>query len=77
MASVLLPEEQVRDRLAPWADRLWIAAVNGPASVALTGDPDACDAFVAACAADGVQARRIPGAASPGHSPHVEPLRGD
>ncbi|MEV0221377.1 SDR family NAD(P)-dependent oxidoreductase [Streptomyces sp. NPDC050704] len=75
MASVLLPEDQVRDRLAPWADRLWIAAVNGPASVALTGDPDACDAFVAACTADGVQARRIPGAASPGHSPHVEPLR--
>ncbi|MER6154414.1 SDR family NAD(P)-dependent oxidoreductase [Streptomyces sp. NPDC001868] len=75
MASVLLPEDQVRSRLAPWADRLWIAAVNGPASVALTGDPDACDAFVAACAADGVQARRIPGAGSPGHSPHVEALR--
>ncbi|MEW2404437.1 SDR family NAD(P)-dependent oxidoreductase [Streptomyces sp. NPDC046862] len=75
MASVLLPEEQVRERLTPWGERLWIAAVNGPASVALTGDPDACDAFVAACAADGVQARRIPGAASPGHSPHVEPLR--
>ncbi|GAB2907366.1 type I polyketide synthase [Streptomyces heilongjiangensis] len=75
MASVLLPEDQVRARLAPFGDRLWIAAVNGPASVALTGDPDACDAFVAACQADGVQARRIPGAASPGHSPHVEPLR--
>ncbi|WP_055525222.1 type I polyketide synthase [Streptomyces graminilatus] len=75
MASVLLPEERVQERLAPWADRLWIAAVNGPVSVALTGDPDACDEFVAACAADGVQARRIPGAASPGHSPHVEPLR--
>ncbi|MFF6783054.1 SDR family NAD(P)-dependent oxidoreductase [Streptomyces sp. NPDC012510] len=75
MASVLLPEDQVGARLAPWADRLWIAAVNGPASVALTGDPDACDAFVAACAADGVQARRIPGAGSPGHSPHVEALR--
>ncbi|MGY1503361.1 type I polyketide synthase [Streptomyces sp. QTS52] len=75
MASVLLPEEQVQERLAPWADRLWIAAVNGPASVALTGDPDACDAFVTACTDDGVQARRIPGAASPGHSPHVEPLR--
>ncbi|MFD9043765.1 type I polyketide synthase [Streptomyces bottropensis] len=75
MASVLLPEDQVRARLTPWADRLWIAAVNGPASVALTGDPDACDAFVAACAADGVQARRIPGAGSPGHSPHVEALR--
>ncbi|MDW8810498.1 type I polyketide synthase, partial [Streptomyces scabiei] len=75
MASVLLPEDQVRARLAPWADRLWIAAVNGPASVALTGDPDACDAFVAACEADDVQARRIPGAASPGHSPHVETVR--
>ncbi|MCX4902869.1 type I polyketide synthase [Streptomyces sp. NBC_00878] len=75
MASVLLPEDQVRERLAPWADRLWIAAVNGPASVALTGDPDACDAFVTACAADDVQARRIPGAASPGHSPFVEALR--
>ncbi|QNP68032.1 SDR family NAD(P)-dependent oxidoreductase [Streptomyces roseirectus] len=75
MASVLLPEAEVRDRLAPWADRLWIAAVNGPASVALTGAPDACDAFVAACEADGVQARRIPGAASPGHSPYVEVLR--
>ncbi|MET8983467.1 SDR family NAD(P)-dependent oxidoreductase [Streptomyces sp. NPDC004539] len=75
MASVLLPEAEVRERLAPWADRLWIAAVNGPASVALTGVPDACDAFVAACEADGVQARRIPGAASPGHSPFVEVLR--
>ena len=37
-----------------------VAAVNGPAAVVVAGDPAALDALAAACAADGVRARRLP-----------------
>ncbi|MFC5059211.1 type I polyketide synthase, partial [Saccharothrix xinjiangensis] len=43
MASVQLPEEQVRDLLD---DRLSVAALNGSTSVVVSGDPEAIDELV-------------------------------
>ncbi|WP_343967939.1 type I polyketide synthase, partial [Streptosporangium amethystogenes] len=41
MVSVGLPPEVVEDRLARWAGRLCVGAVNGPSSVVVSGDNEA------------------------------------
>ncbi|MEN3614681.1 SDR family NAD(P)-dependent oxidoreductase [Plantactinospora sp. ZYX-F-223] len=75
MASVMLPAGEVRRLLANWTGRLSLAAVNSPGMCSVAGDPDACDEFVARCAADGIRARRIPGVDTAGHSAHVDAMR--
>ncbi|SDR23165.1 Acyl transferase domain-containing protein [Thermostaphylospora chromogena] len=77
MASVALPAEEVAARLrgAPF-DGLAIAAVNGPNAVVVSGEPDAVAAFVAACEAEGVRARRI-AVTYASHSPQVEAVRAE
>ncbi|WP_197370593.1 acyltransferase domain-containing protein, partial [Streptomyces clavuligerus] len=60
MAAVSLPAARVRERLAPWDGRIAVAAVNGPASVTVSGDPGALAALLAALRADGVRARPVP-----------------
>ncbi|MEU3328705.1 type I polyketide synthase [Streptomyces albus] len=73
MVSVLLPEEEVRERLAPWEGRLTVAAVNSPAAVIVSGDADAAAEMLARFTEDGVQARRIEvGLAA--HSPHIDAI---
>ncbi|UJW29740.1 SDR family NAD(P)-dependent oxidoreductase [Saccharothrix sp. AJ9571] len=60
MVSVAEPVEQVRERLAAWGERVSVAAVNGPSSVVVSGDPDALDELITVCEGEGVRARRIP-----------------
>ncbi|MET9499266.1 amino acid adenylation domain-containing protein [Streptomyces sp. NPDC006552] len=43
MAVVELPLEAVRERIAPYGERLSVAAVNTPLSVAVSGDADAVE----------------------------------
>ncbi|MET9496625.1 type I polyketide synthase [Streptomyces sp. NPDC006552] len=59
MTAVAAPLAQVEERLRPWAGRLSVAAVNGPASVVISGDPEALDGFRAAASADGIRVRRV------------------
>ncbi|WP_173390841.1 type I polyketide synthase [Actinomadura litoris] len=70
MVSVALPVEEAAARLVPGLE---IAAVNGPASVVVAGDPHALDELVAACEAEGVRARRIP-VDYASHTSHVESI---
>ncbi|MEV6280662.1 type I polyketide synthase [Nocardia sp. NPDC051832] len=62
--------------LGPLGEGLALAAVNGPNSVVVSGDPGALDALLARCAAEGVRARRIP-VDYASHSVHVESLRAE
>ncbi len=71
MASVGLPAAATGERLPTGVE---IAAVNGPASVVVSGEPDAVRDLVAACEADGVRARMVP-VDYASHCAHVEPLR--
>ncbi len=48
MASIALSEDEVITRLAPWAGRVEVAAVNGPASVVIAGEAGALGEAVAA-----------------------------
>ncbi|RSN32712.1 polyketide synthase [Amycolatopsis sp. WAC 04169] len=73
MVAVALGRDDVLPRLTEWGDRIAVAAVNGPASVVVSGDPEALDGLVAACEADGVRARRIP-VDYASHSPQVDVL---
>ncbi|MFI1110345.1 SDR family NAD(P)-dependent oxidoreductase [Streptomyces physcomitrii] len=75
MASLALSAEEATARLAPFPDRLSVAAVNGPGSTTVSGDGEALDALLTALDADGVWARRIPGVDTPGHSVHIEAVR--
>nr|WP_064455272.1 type I polyketide synthase [Streptomyces sp. NBRC 109436] len=77
MVSVALPVAEVRERIAAWGEeRISVAAVNGPSSVVVSGEPGALDELVAACEADGVRARRVP-VDYASHSAQVELLRSE
>ncbi|MGX7828815.1 type I polyketide synthase [Actinokineospora sp. 24-640] len=72
MATVALPEGELD--LDRWAGRLSVAAVNGPRTTVVSGDLDALDELLAACARDGARARRIP-TDHAFHSHQVEAIR--
>ncbi|CAL9670422.1 3-ketoacyl-CoA thiolase [Streptomyces sp. enrichment culture] len=73
MVSVALPVEEVRERIAPWQERIQIAAVNGPASVVVAGEVEPLQELLAACKADRVRARAVP-VDYASHSKYVELL---
>src|SRR5205823_4407025 len=73
MASIGLSAAAVAERLP---DGVEVAAVNGPASVVVSGEPGAVRELVEACEADGVRARAVP-VDYASHCAHVEPLRDD
>ncbi|MDF5759357.1 type I polyketide synthase [Spongiactinospora sp. TRM90649] len=74
MASVALPAEQVRERLARWEGRLDVAAVNGPGAAVVSGEPEALGELLAELEADEIRAKRIP-VDYASHSAHVEAVR--
>ncbi|AQA11939.1 type I polyketide synthase [Streptomyces malaysiensis] len=75
MVSVALPVVEVRERIASWGEeRISVAAVNGPSSVVVSGEPEALDGLIASCEADEVRARRVP-VDYASHSAQVELLR--
>ncbi|MBL1103056.1 SDR family NAD(P)-dependent oxidoreductase [Streptomyces sp. 5-8] len=74
MASVALGADAVTTLLGPFAGRLSIAAINGPASVVVAGDVGALDEMAAVCERDGVRFRRVD-VDYASHSPHVERIR--
>ncbi|WP_405776897.1 type I polyketide synthase [Streptomyces sp. NBC_01538] len=60
MMSVPLPKEKVTERIAAWAGRIEIAAVNGPGHVVVSGDPEALHALLAELTGEEVRAKQIP-----------------
>ncbi len=56
MVAVRAPEAEVAPLLRPGA---WIAAVNGPSSVVVSGEPEAVTALAADLAGQGVRTRRL------------------
>ncbi|HEY8978374.1 MAG TPA: type I polyketide synthase, partial [Streptomyces sp.] len=74
MVSVQLPASRVRGELGRWEGRIDLAAVNGPASVVVAGEPEALDELLAWAEAGGVRARRI-AVDYASHSSHVDAVR--
>ncbi|MFI0736450.1 type I polyketide synthase [Streptomyces sp. NPDC021225] len=73
MLSVGMSAPELEPRLAPWGERLCVAAVNGAASAVVSGTPEAVDALLAELTADGVRARRLK-VDWASHSPQVEAI---
>ncbi|WP_445009735.1 SDR family NAD(P)-dependent oxidoreductase [Streptomyces poonensis] len=71
MASVTLPDEEARELVGRWDGRLGIAAVNGPATVVVSGETGAMEELLAHCAAENVQARKV-AVDYAAHSPQIE-----
>ncbi|AZK98746.1 polyketide synthase [Streptomyces tsukubensis] len=76
MAAVSLSEERARAEIRPWADRLSIAAVNGPAAVVVSGEAEAVAELLAHCESHGVRARAVP-VDYASHSAQTETIRAD
>ncbi|WP_410574228.1 SDR family NAD(P)-dependent oxidoreductase [Amycolatopsis sp. cmx-4-61] len=74
MASVALSEEDATARIEPWADRVEVAAVNGPRSVVIAGDAEALDEALDALDDQGVRIRRV-AVDYASHTRHVEAAR--
>lgn len=74
MMSVQLPRADAERHLRPWQGRISVAAVNGPRSTVLSGDPDALAALGGQLAAEDVRLSRLP-VDYASHSAQVERLR--
>ncbi|WP_338784234.1 SDR family NAD(P)-dependent oxidoreductase [Streptomyces sp. DG1A-41] len=74
MVSVPLPVAEVAERIAPWAGRVAVAAVNGPASTVLAGETAVLDQLLAAYQGEDVRARRID-VDYASHSPGMEAVQ--
>ncbi|MGW8995074.1 SDR family NAD(P)-dependent oxidoreductase [Streptomyces zhihengii] len=73
MMSVALGAERAEELIAPFDGAVSVAAVNGPSSVVVAGDPAALDEIAARCESDGVRARRV-NVDYASHTDHVEAL---
>ncbi|MCM3806460.1 SDR family NAD(P)-dependent oxidoreductase [Streptomyces sp. DR7-3] len=74
MMSVAESADGVRERISAWDGRISVAAVNGPGSIVVSGDPEALRELQAECEAEEVRAKLIP-VDYASHSAHVEALR--
>jgi acyl transferase domain-containing protein/D-arabinose 1-dehydrogenase-like Zn-dependent alcohol dehydrogenase/acyl carrier protein len=74
MLAVNLAEDAAADRLRPWGDRLAIAAVNGPRSIVVSGDPEALRELAEDCAGADIRTRLID-VDYASHSPQIDGLR--
>ncbi|HWM06236.1 MAG TPA: type I polyketide synthase, partial [Actinophytocola sp.] len=76
MVSVAAPVTDLAELIEPWDGRLSVAAINGPSSVVVSGDPEALTELMTACEVSGTRARRIE-VDYASHSVQVDGLRAD
>jgi acyl transferase domain-containing protein/D-arabinose 1-dehydrogenase-like Zn-dependent alcohol dehydrogenase len=74
MAAVALPVDRLEPLLERWGERISVAAVNGPESATVSGDPEALDELLAECESGGVRVRRV-AVDYASHSAQIEELR--
>ncbi|MGI5183698.1 type I polyketide synthase [Dactylosporangium sp. CA-152071] len=74
MAAVALPPDDAAALLGRWDARLSLAAVNGPSSVIVSGEPEAVEELLAVCAAEDIRHRRL-AADYASHCAQVEVVR--
>ncbi|MBZ4016055.1 type I polyketide synthase [Streptomyces purpurogeneiscleroticus] len=72
MATIALGERAVQDLLTPFAGHLWTAAVNGPSSTVVAGDPEALQAFIDTAGAQGHRCKSMRGDHA-FHTPQLAP----
>jgi acyl transferase domain-containing protein/NADPH:quinone reductase-like Zn-dependent oxidoreductase/acyl carrier protein len=76
MVSLRLGSAEAEDLVKRWDGRISVAAVNGPASVVVSGDAAALDELMVQCDESGIWARRVP-VDYASHSAHVERIEAE
>ncbi|MFJ1709878.1 SDR family NAD(P)-dependent oxidoreductase, partial [Kitasatospora sp. NPDC088346] len=76
MVSVGRPLPVVEELIAPWGERLSVAAVNGPSAVVVSGEAAALAELLAECERREVRARTVP-VDYASHSAQVELIRAE
>jgi malonyl CoA-acyl carrier protein transacylase len=76
MVAVLADEAKVREAIAPYLQKVAIAAINGPKNIVISGKSQAVDAVVTVLEAKGVKAKKLQ-VSHAFHSPLMEPMLGD
>ena len=76
MLSVAEPAAAVRERIAPFGERLSVAVVSSPAAAVVSGELGALEELAAGCEAAGVRTHRVP-IDYASHSAQVERVRGE
>ncbi|MFD7919477.1 SDR family NAD(P)-dependent oxidoreductase [Streptomyces sp. NPDC059740] len=74
LLSVVMPVGEVRGLLGAWGERLSVAAVNGPVSTVVSGEPGALVEFERVLRARRVMRWRVPATDFVAHSVLCEPL---
>ncbi len=73
MAAVFAGTEQVKQTIAPYADSVAIAALNGPNNTVISGERSAVQTVLQTLAARGIEARTL-NVSHAFHSPLMEPM---
>ncbi|MBA3251086.1 MAG: acyltransferase domain-containing protein, partial [Geodermatophilaceae bacterium] len=76
MLALAVPADRATELIAPYAEQLWVAIVNGPENTVVAGDVDALDTLAEHCSEHGVRARRV-AIDYAAHTPHVEAVQAD
>jgi acyl transferase domain-containing protein/NADPH:quinone reductase-like Zn-dependent oxidoreductase/ubiquinone/menaquinone biosynthesis C-methylase UbiE len=76
MIAVGVSAEQAEEAIAPYGERLSLAAINGPETVSISGDPDALEELVPRYEADNIFCRYVP-VDYAFHSAHMDPIKDD
>ncbi|MGX1370254.1 acyl transferase domain-containing protein [Streptomyces canus] len=76
MMSLPIPLADAQDRITAYDCRIEIAAVNGPSSTVVAGDPDALDDLYETAEEAGIRARRVP-VDYASHTAHVERIEAE
>ncbi|MEU4658549.1 type I polyketide synthase [Streptomyces sp. NPDC023723] len=74
MMSLALTPAQAKELTAPWNHRIQTAALNGPASVVVAGEPQALTELAATCDQNGIRTRTID-VDYASHTTHVETIQ--
>ena len=75
MVSVALGVDEVGSLLEPFGERVALAAVNGPSSVVISGEPEALGELLLLCETRGLRAKQIP-VDYASHSRQIEAIQG-
>lgn len=77
MAMIERSAAQTQELIHKYADRLAIAATNGPAATVVSGDPQAIADVLEQLERQGIFCRHLPGGTAASHSPQIDALRDD